>query len=69
MSAVGLHAFNLLPYRSGARRRARNRALALLAGAGLAGCAAVGAVAVDALLAGGVVAGAVEHAEGGGVGG
>ena len=45
MSAVGLHAFNLLPYRSGARRRARNRALALLAGAGLAGCAAVGAVA------------------------
>src|ERR1700690_3887640 len=45
MSAVSLHAFNLLPYRSGARRRARNRALALLAGAGLAGCAAVGAVA------------------------
>ena len=45
MNAVGLHAFNLLPYRSGARRRARNRALALLAGAGLAGCAAVGAVA------------------------
>ena len=45
MSAVGLHAFNLLPYRSGARRRARNRALALLAGAGLAGCAAVGVVA------------------------
>lgn len=45
MSAVGLHAFNLLPYRSGARRRARNQALALLAGAGLAGCAAVGAVA------------------------
>jgi Tfp pilus assembly protein PilN len=45
MSTVGLHAFNLLPYRSGARRRARNRALALLAGAGLAGCAAVGAVA------------------------
>jgi hypothetical protein len=45
MSAVGLHTFNLLPYRSGARRRARNRALALLAGAGLAGCAAVGAVA------------------------
>jgi len=45
MSAVSLHAFNLLPYRSGARRRARNRALALLAGAGLAGCAGVGAVA------------------------
>ncbi|QIE25179.1 fimbrial assembly family protein [Caballeronia sp. SBC2] len=45
MSAISLHAFNLLPYRSGARRRARNRALALLAGAGLAGCAAVGAVA------------------------
>ncbi|CAN7486231.1 fimbrial assembly family protein [Caballeronia sp. LjRoot31] len=45
MSTVSLHAFNLLPYRSGARRRARNRALALLAGAGLAGCAAVGAVA------------------------
>ena len=45
MSAVSLHAFNLLPYRSGARRRARNRALSLLAGAGLAGCAAVGAVA------------------------
>ena len=45
MSAVSLHAFNLLPYRSGARRRARNRALAVLAGAGLAGCAAVGAVA------------------------
>lgn len=45
MSSVGLHAFNLLPYRSGARRRARNRALALLAGAGLAGCAAVGSVA------------------------
>lgn len=45
MSSVGLHAFNLLPYRSGARRRARNQALALLAGAGLAGCAAVGAVA------------------------
>jgi type IV pilus assembly protein PilN len=45
MKAVGLHTFNLLPYRSGARRRARNRALALLAGAGLAGCAAVGAVA------------------------
>ena len=32
MSAVSLHAFNLLPYRSGARRRARNRALAVLAG-------------------------------------
>jgi hypothetical protein len=45
MSAVSLHAFNLLPNRSGARGRARNRALALLAGAGLAGCAAVGAVA------------------------
>ncbi|WP_158934197.1 fimbrial assembly family protein [Burkholderia sp. S171] len=45
MSAMSLHAFNLLPYRSGARRRARNRALALLAGAGLAGCAAVGVVA------------------------
>jgi Tfp pilus assembly protein PilN len=45
MSTIGLHAFNLLPYRSGARRRARNRTLALLAGAGLAGCAAVGAVA------------------------
>ena len=50
MSAVGLHAFNLLPYRPGARRRARNRALALLAGASLAGCAAVGAMAIwDAL--------------------
>jgi hypothetical protein len=34
MSAVGLHTFNLLPYRTGARRRARNQALALLAGAG-----------------------------------
>lgn len=45
MSAVGLHAFNLLPYRPGARRRARNRALALLAGASVAGCSAVGAVA------------------------
>jgi hypothetical protein len=45
MSAAGLHAFNLLPYRSGARRRARNRALALLAGASLAGCAAVGVLA------------------------
>src|ERR1700676_1084575 len=45
MSAVGLHAFNLLPYRPGARRRARNRALAVLAGASLAGCAAVGAAA------------------------
>jgi Tfp pilus assembly protein PilN len=45
MSAVGLHAFNLLPYRPGARRRARNRALALLAGASVAGCAAVGALA------------------------
>ena len=45
MSTVGLHAFNLLPYRSGARRRARNRALALLAGASVAGCAAVGALA------------------------
>jgi type IV pilus assembly protein PilN len=45
MSTVGLHAFNLLPYRSGARRRARNRALALLAGASVAGCAAVGVLA------------------------
>src|ERR1700738_1528496 len=45
MSAVGLHAFNLLPYRPGARRRARNPAVALLAGASLAGCAAVGAMA------------------------
>ncbi|KQR84887.1 hypothetical protein ASG35_27690 [Burkholderia sp. Leaf177] len=45
MSAVALHAFNLLPYRPGARRRARNRALALLAGASVAGCGAVGAVA------------------------
>ncbi|WP_438394598.1 PilN domain-containing protein [Caballeronia sp. DA-9] len=45
MSAVGLHAFNLLPYRPGARRRARNRALALLAGASVAGCAAAGVLA------------------------
>jgi Tfp pilus assembly protein PilN len=45
MSTVSLHAFNLLPYRSGARRRARNRALALLAGASVAGCAAVGVLA------------------------
>jgi len=45
MSAAGLHAFNLLPYRPGARRRARNRALALLAGASVAGCGAVGAMA------------------------
>jgi type IV pilus assembly protein PilN len=45
MSTVGLHAFNLLPYRSGARRRARNRALALLAGASVTGCAAVGVLA------------------------
>jgi Tfp pilus assembly protein PilN len=45
MSAIGLRAFNLLPYRPGARRRARNRALALLAGASVAGCGAVGAMA------------------------
>ena len=45
MSAISLHAFNLLPYRPGARRRARNRALALLAGASVAGCSAVGAMA------------------------
>jgi Tfp pilus assembly protein PilN len=45
MSTIGLHAFNLLPYRPGARRRARNRALALLAGASVVGCAAVGVLA------------------------
>jgi type IV pilus assembly protein PilN len=45
MSAVGMQGFNLLPYRSGARRRTRNRTVAMLAGAGLAGCAAVGVVA------------------------
>ena len=45
MSTVGMLGFNLLPYRSGARRRARNRTAAMLAGAGLAGCAAVGVVA------------------------
>jgi Tfp pilus assembly protein PilN len=45
MSAVGMLDFNLLPYRSGARRRARNRTIAMLAGAGLAGCAAVGVLA------------------------
>jgi Tfp pilus assembly protein PilN len=45
MSAVGMLGFNLLPYRSGARRRAHNRTVAMLAGAGLAGCAAVGVVA------------------------
>ncbi len=45
MSAIGWSGFNLLPYRSGARRRARNRTLAVIAGAGLAGCAAVGAMA------------------------
>jgi Tfp pilus assembly protein PilN len=45
MSTVGMLGFNLLPYRSGVRRRARNRTAAMLAGAGLAGCAAVGVVA------------------------
>jgi Tfp pilus assembly protein PilN len=50
MSTVSLEGFNLLPHRSGARRRARNRTIALLSGAGLAGCVAVGAVAAwDAL--------------------
>lgn len=45
MNAIGWTEFNLLPYRSGARRRARIRALTVMAGASLAGCAAVGAVA------------------------
>lgn len=45
MSTIGWTAFNFLPYRPGARRRARARALAVIAGAGLAGCAGVGLVA------------------------
>ncbi len=45
MTAIGWTGFNLLPYRSGERRRARLRALAIVAGASLVGCAAVGAVA------------------------
>jgi len=45
MSAIQWTSFNLLPYRAGARRRARARAVTVIAGASLVGCAAVGAVA------------------------